>query len=108
MFQLNTSVAWMQQVQLVNLNCQHATFHSTAELPKKLQFFSAITSETKLYMYHTVGLKKNVRLPTQALKARTIVFGQVENAEVRKPKYGSENKSRLLMSSALLTHGKAL
>ena len=30
--------------------------------------------------------------------------GQVENAEVRKPKYGSEKKSRLSVSSALLTH----
>ena len=28
--------------------------------------------------------------------------------EVRKPKYGSEKKSRLLMSSALLTHDCAL
>ena len=48
--------------------------------------------------------------------------GQVENAEVRKPKYGnrsteievrklkygSEEKSRLLVSSALLTHDCAL
>ena len=43
--------------------------------------------------------------------------GQVENAEVRnqstetevqKPKYGSGKKSRLSVSSALLTHVKAL
>ena len=34
--------------------------------------------------------------------------GQVEKAEVRKPKYGSEKNNRLLMSSALLTHVKAL
>ena len=35
------------------------------------------------------------------------VVGQVEIAEVRKPKYGSEKKSRLSpvsVSSALLTH----
>ena len=58
-------------------------------------------------------------LTSGELKARN---GQVENAEVRKPKYGngstetevrkpkcgSEKKSRLLMSSALLTHVKAL
>ena len=31
-------------------------------------------------------------------------FGQVEN-EVQKLKYGSETKSRLLVFSALLTHG---
>ena len=36
------------------------------------------------------------------------VPGQVENAEVRKPKYGSEKKSLLSVSSALLTHVKAL
>ena len=34
--------------------------------------------------------------------------GQVENAEVRKPKYGSEKKSRLSVSSALLTHDCSL
>ena len=35
-------------------------------------------------------------------------IGQVEDAEVRKLKYGSEKKSRLSMSSALLTHDFAL
>ena len=37
-----------------------------------------------------------------------LYFGQVENAEVRKPKYGSEKKSRLSVSNAILTHSKAL
>ena len=36
------------------------------------------------------------------------ILGQVENAEVRKPKYGSEKKSRLSVFSALMTHVKAL
>ena len=41
---------------------------------------------------------------------RAPTTGQVETAEVRKPKYGngSEKKSRLSVSSALLTHVKAL
>ena len=42
-------------------------------------------------------------------KWKTLKCGnQTTETEVRKPKYGSEKKSRLLMSSALLTHVKAL
>ena len=129
-----------------NTHCMHATLKMSLCLCRYAHFLMkqsyyhsgqcsnlpSMSSLTKITDLHELRLNILV-LWTTWLTARKVLvgtvltvvcmgMGQVENAEVRKSKYGngsmetevqkpkcgSEKKSCLLMSSALLTHVKAL
>ena len=75
---------------------------------------------SELKHFYSIAIAWNpyqVEYQQKARSLQRVYMGQVENAEVRKPltetevrkpKYGSEKKIRLLVSSALLTHDCAL